>query len=305
MSKRANLLSILLALQLILVAVVLLTDRGVSGAEETVLLSFDADAVDEMRIGASEDGAAIALVKGDDGWRLPDDFPADADKAREVLSRLSDLRAGWPVATSAAAGKRFEVDPDQHQRHVVLLTEGRAVAELYLGTAPGYQRVHARRADADSIFSVALSNYQLPVKADDWLDKTLLQPRGSVSSISRVGAWTLARGAEGWEVEGAAVDQEAAGRLERRLTELRVSGVAAAPDPATEPAEVFEIVDSRGAYRLSFYSDESGNDYRLATDRRAGYFKLPAYLVDQLLLAKESLMPVQTTDEDSAPSVDS
>jgi hypothetical protein len=305
MSKRVNLLSILLALQLILVAVVLLTDRGVSGAEETRLLSFEMDAVDAMRIGATEDGAAVALTRDEGVWRLPDGLPADAEKVREVLSRLSDLSAGWPVATSAAAGKRFQVVADEHQRHVVLLAEGKPVAEFYLGTAPGYQRVHARRADADSIFSVALSNYQLPVKADEWLDKTLLQPRGSVSSISRIGAWTLAQGDAGWEVEGAAADQEAAGGLERRLTELRVSGVATAPDPAAEPAAVFEIVDSEGAYRLSLYSDDSGDDHRLTSDRQAGYFKLPIYLVDQLLLGKEALMPVPTPSENSALSGES
>jgi hypothetical protein len=294
---KTTLLSALLAVQLVIIALVLLTDGSVSGAENGLLLAFEPEAVDEIRIGATENGAGVVVTRDADGWRLADGHPADADKANEVLNRLADLRAGWPVATSAGAGARFEVAPDAHQRHVVLLEHGDVVADVYLGTSPGYQRVHARRADADSIFSVALANYQLPVKADEWLDKTILQPRGYLASVTRTGDWHLARGEDGWLIDGESADQEAAARLERRLVELRVTGVAAAPDQGVEPAAVFEITDPQGPYHLRLYADGSGNEYRVASDRRDGWFRLSAYLADQLLLDKAALVPGETVGE--------
>lgn len=290
MSGRAYLLGGMLLLQLLIIAVVLRTGSGAGAAEDGPLLAFEVERVDAMRIASSEDQADVVVSRSSDGWQLPGGLPADADKVEDVLAKLADLRAGWPVASSAGAGERFQVAPGEHQRHVVLQAEGDAMAEIYLGTSPGYQRVHARRADDDAIFSVALANHQLPVKADDWLDKTLLQPRGAVASVARQGGWVLARGDDGWKLDGAAADQQAAGRLERRLVELRVAGLAQPPAEGAVPVAVFDITDAQGSYRLSLYADATGNDYRLSSDRRDGYFSLAPYLADQLLVEGESLL---------------
>jgi hypothetical protein len=304
-NRRAALLSALLALQLVVIAAVLLTEHGVGGAEDGPLLAFESDGVDEIRISATDDGAGVVVSREANGWRLPDGYPADADKVNDVLNRLGNLRAGWPVATSAGASTRFEVAPGAHQRHVVLLAQGEVVADLYLGTSPGYQRVHARRADADPIFSVALANYQLPVNADEWLDKSLLQPRGFLAAVARVGDWQLARGDDGWLIDGEPADQDAASRLERRLVELRVTGVATAPEADALPVAVFEITDPQGPYRLSIYAGDTGNDHRVASDRRDGYFRLASYLADQLLVDRPALSSrreaADAADESDAP----
>jgi len=324
MSGRFNLLIVLLALQLVIIAVVLLAETGFGEPEQGPFLAFEPDDVDEIRITGDDEAAeTLELRRADVGWRLPSGLPADGDKIRDVLDKLAGLRSPWPVATSGGAAERFEVTADDHQRHVVLLADGDTVADLYLGTSPGYQQVHARRADDDAVYSVGISNYQLPPKSDDWLDKTLLQAEGEISAIERQGAWQLRRKDESWLVtagdaggegvppsqeevpadEGSAqvaatraapgqqaADQEAVRDLARRLSELRITGVAEAPAADAEPAAVLAVTDGEGPYRLTLFDDEDGNQYRVRSDRRDGVFSLSSYLAEQLLVDFDALV---------------
>lgn len=307
MSGRVTLLSVLLALQLVIIAVVLLAETGFGDEQAGPFLSFEQSSVDEIRItGDGEDAETLVLSRGEHGWQLPDGMPADANKVSEVLGRLSELQAPWPVATSGNAAERFEVTDDTFQRHVVLLADGDAVTDLYLGTSPGYQQVHARRAGDDAVYSVGLSNYQLPNKADDWLDKTLLQPKGEVSAVARQGDWQLERDEEGWLIDESAADRNAADDLVRRVKELRILGVAEAPPADAEPTEVLEITDEQGVYVLSIYGDEEGNQYRVRSDRRDGTFELASYIAEQLLVEEQTLVAAKDESEqdesaDAAP----
>jgi len=291
MSGRIGWLSGLLALQLVIIGVVLFAESGVSESEPGPLLTFDAEAVDELRItGDGENAETLVLTRGDDGWTLPSGLPADDNKIRDVLDKLAGLEAPWPVATSSDAAERFEVTEDKFQRHVVLVADGKAVGELYLGTSPGYQQVHARRGDDDAVYSVALSNYQVPTKGDDWLDKTLLQPHGEVTAIARADAWEITRKDGSWRIGDEPANQEAADDLARRIRELRVTGVAEAPDPDAEPTAVLTVTDSQGPYQLRLYRGDDGSQYRVTSDRRDGAFKLSGYLGDQLLPEQDALV---------------
>lgn len=302
MSGRIGWLSGLLALQLAIIAVVLLGDFGSRENEQGPLLAFEPDAVDELRITGDGDTAeTLVLTRSEDGWTLPNGLPADANKVQDVLGRLAGLEAPWPVATSGDAAERFEVTEKKFQRHVVLVADGDPVAELYLGTSPGYQQVHARRADDSAVYSVALSNYQVPTKGDDWLDKTLLQPRGEISRVARADAWELSRGEEGWLIGGSAADQEAAEDLVRRLRELRVTGVAEAPDAETEPTAVLSVTDAEGPYQLRLYAGEDGSQYRVTSDRRDGAFMVSGYVADQILPAEDTLVAgADASEQDDA-----
>lgn len=290
MSGRINLLSGLLAVQLVIIAGVFLLDTGYGEARQGPLLDFTADAVDELRISAGAEGPTLTLSRDEDAWRLPDGLPADADKVSDVLSKLAGLQAPWPVATSAGAIERFEVADEQHQRRLLLRAEGSTVADLYLGTSPGFQRVHARRAGDSAVYSVELANYQVPADADEWLDKTLLQPRGEISAVVRAGAWTLHAGDAGWLVDEIAADQEAADELVRRLAQLRVTGTAEAPGEDVEPTASLRITDADGTYELDLYGGEEQTPYQVHSERVAGYFELAAHTAERILLDKAALL---------------
>lgn len=292
MSGRINMLAALLAVQLAIIAVVLFAGSGFGERKQGPFLTFEPDAVDEIRItGGETPDDTVVISRSEEGWRLPDGLPADSDKVAEVLETLEGLRAPWPVATSGGAAERFEVAEDQHQRHLVLMSGGDVAVELYLGTSPGYQQVHARRADDDGVYSVGLANYQLPAEADQWLDKTLLQPRGDVAAVARREQWRLSRTEEGWLLGDAAADRQAAEDLVRRLSELRVTGVAEAPEQAAEPAAVLEVTDDEGEYRLTIVGEEESQRYSVQSSRREEWFGLAGYLADQLLVDEASLQP--------------
>ncbi len=305
MTGRSKLLGALLGLQLIVIGAVWFLQSGAGESASGTLVSFSPEAADELRVGASDQEQPVVIRRTDAGWQLADGLPADAAKVDEMLERLAGLRAPWAVATSASARTRFEVTPEQHQRHLEVRSAGETVAELYLGTSPGYQRVHARAADADAVFSVELSNYQLPAEAADWLDKGLLQPEGELSAVARLDAWQLRRDGDGWQLDDQAADADAAGRLVRRFAELRVTGAVATPADAAEPVARFRIDDGAGNYVLSVYQAEDEESYVVASSRRdGGYFGLAGYLAEQLLVEREALLPAPV-DEPSQEDGDS
>ena len=123
---------------------------------------------------------------------------------------------------------------DSHQRHIRALSGDDALADVYLGTSPGYRKVHARHADGGDVFAIEFSNYEAGVKAGDWLQRSLLRPEGTLARIERTGddAFSLARLDEGgWEAaSGETLDQAEVDTFVGRFTGLNVTGVSSA-DP--------------------------------------------------------------------------
>ena len=288
MNTRIGLLTALLGVQCLIIGAVLLANGSGGGQVGEALLDFDPAVVDEIRISAGDD--AVTVTREDDEWRLPDGLPADPTRVTEVLDLLDGVDVRFPVATSSAARGRFEVAEDDHQRRVVLSAGGETVVDLYLGTSPAYQQVHARRAGDDAVYAIGLSNYQVPASPDQWLDKALLRARGEVVAVVREGAWTLQRGDEGWLVDGEPADPEAVAALTRRLAELRVMGAVDRTFDG-DPTAVFDVSDGEGQYRLSLHGEDDGEPYLLRSSRREGVFELAAYQADQLLLARDELLP--------------
>ncbi len=292
MSGRIGLLGGLLAAQVVIIAGLLLASGVGSDASAPHLLSFDPANVTKLEVSGEED--AVQLVRDGEDWRLADGvldgLPADGGKVSELLSDLSDLDAPWPVATSDDSAERFEVTEGNHQRRLVIEDADGPVADLLLGTSPGYRRVHARLSGASEVYSIDFSNYEAPTDADQWLDKALLAAKGQVSSVMLEDAWQLARQDDGWLIDGAPADAEAADDLVRRFTGLRVLGTsdeeadaAGDADAAGEPAGVFVVTDEDGEHRLTLFHEAEEDDYSLTSDRVAGRFEVATYIAEQML----------------------
>lgn len=291
MNKKIGLLSALLLIQMVLVAIALVIPLG---DDETPpqLLSFDVDKVDRLIIGDGSLQVEVSRAQG--AWQVAG-VRADEAKINELLGKLASIDAPWPVATSSTSAERFEVSESNHQRHVRLYAGDAVAAELYLGTSPGYQRVHARRADSDEVFSVPLSNYELGVEADGWVDKTLLQMAGSptrieVTRVEEAGnsVATLTSTDEGWLYNGAAADQDAASTYANRFTTLRVLGLAdTAVEAEASPSERGRIVLSNADEQLTLLISSSGDedDYLVTAQGSDHSFRLATYVAEQLLMA--------------------
>ena len=294
MKDKLGLLGAVLVVQLLVVAALVIDDALGSAQTAPTLLSFDPDEVVKFNVSTLED--SVQLLKGEQGWHLDDDLPADDAKVGEVLDKLANVSAPWPVATSSDSAERFEVTEANFQRRLVLESADDTLADLMLGTSPGYRRVHVRAEGEDEVYSVDFSNYEVPVDIDQWLDKTLLQASGPISGLTLEASWQLTNDDEGWLIDGVAADQEEASDLIDRFADLRVLGVGEA---AGELKGTFIVTDAMGEHRLQMYHEAEEDDYSVASDRIPGRFEIATYIAEQMLVESGELL-VDVADDDGS-----
>ncbi len=203
------------------------------------------------------------------------------------------------------------------ERRITLAAGDRSLATLYLGTSPGMRQVHARAADQDAIYSVDLATYEVPVKAEEWIDNTVLEiPAGDIHAIDVAGlrlqrvtepaseTKDSASAAKGtataakstWQVTGAAAGEtlhaEAADNLAGLLANLQIGAVLGKDDKPEygldKPLLKVSLTAKEGKeidYRIGKMKD--GNAYALKVSTRPEYFRLPDYTAKPLLDAAE------------------
>lgn len=189
----------LFALQIGLAVLLSVEGDTSSAGKSELLLVFDEALIDEVRL--VEDAKQLLLSHQNDGWQMQltvsDDsqmdgssavkFPVSNGRVETLLSDLQELKTSWPVAQTKSAQERFEVSEEQFQRKVELVS-GSTTHTLYLGTSPGFRKVHVRLADSGDIYALNLNLYEMPVDQDHWLDKSLL----AVSGITELDSPKLA-----------------------------------------------------------------------------------------------------------------
>ncbi|MEZ5570469.1 MAG: DUF4340 domain-containing protein [Halioglobus sp.] len=179
MSRAITVLLLLMLIQCGLVAVVFWPqDQRAGETAPQTLIPFATATVDELRIGDDYDNEAV-LVKSGEQWLLPDleNLPADPEKVKAVLEAIQLQPGNWPIARSSAARQRFQVADYYYQRKLTLLADGEKLGTLYLGTSPGFRKVHARNEQEATIYSIPLNTFELPAVSDAWLEPRLLQLR--------------------------------------------------------------------------------------------------------------------------------
>ena len=273
-------LGALLAVQLVVIGVLLAARSG--GIEEPEpFLSFDADAVDSLSVSNSD--GAVGMAKVDGAWQLPEGVPAASVKVDSVIDKLRESPGGWPVASTGSSRERFEVTQENHQRRIVLKAGEETVADIYLGTSPGFRKTHARRAGDGDVFAIAFSNYEAGVKASDWLEKSLLRPEGTLTGVRRVDAFELTRDEEGgWvSADGSELDQGKVETFVGRFKGLSATDLSDAtlPEAATM---AFALTDDEGVLTLSVYALEDGEKYVAVSDRVAGAYEVAKYVAEQM-----------------------
>ena len=313
--NRQAILGVILLAQLIVVAVVWgLQSRP--GDDPPVFLSFDPSSADTLTVADVE--STVTVARADGQWELsnglpngspdgsPNGLPADAGKIAGVLQKLSDAGAGWPVATSESAMKRFEVVEEEHQRHVQIGAGEETLADIYLGTSPTFGKVHARHAAGGPVYAITFSNYEAGTKQSDWLQKSLLQPDGEVQSVSRrsaQGEWTLTSTDGGWTTDGVELDQDETNAFIDRIRRLNVLDLVDAELPP-EPNVRFTVVDGAGSHELSLFALED-DDYAAISNRFEGVLGISSYIAEQLDVSLEDLAVEAAEAENAEGSAES
>ncbi len=281
-------LGAILSGQLLIVAVLLAAQAG-GVREPEPFLSFDAGAADTVEV-SNEDGI-VRLAREGEQWTLEGGLPADESKVTEMLDKLADAAGGWPVATSASTAERFEVTEDSHQRRIRIAAGDDDLADIFLGTSPGYRRVHARHADGGDVHAIDFSNYEAGVKSGDWLERSLLRPEGTLSRIERTGeeGFVLTRADEDvWEAGDTALDAYEVRTFVGRFTGLSVTGTSDAELPE-EATATFHLTDDDGMQELTLYQQD--DDYIATSSRIAGRFEVASYIAERMNVTLADLMP--------------
>jgi hypothetical protein len=321
MKKTIQWLAVLLGAQLLLALGLGLSGTALTRTKgaDRLLLAFDKAAID--RITLEDPGQAkVVLAKKEGRWQLPEagGFPADGTRVAQLLDRLAGLKGGDVVAAPSRAPPPFKVGAPAFARRLPLAKGDASQATLYLGTSPALRRLHARSQGADDVHIVDLAVYDVPVKAAEWQDKTLLAvPQAQIAAID-IDGLRIERGAgdgadEGkdaqWTAsplpEGKRLKADAAAKLARLLAELRfdaVLGKEAKPEYGQDEPVLRLTVTRKGAapvdYRLGKAADKE--EYTLKVSSRPEHFRLPSWTAKDLLDAakREDLLeavPAETT----------
>ena len=194
MKKWSILLGICLAVQIALAVGVNLARTDYSAFEPTeTLLSVEPKIVDGIHIQGNDE--QVELTKQEGKWSVAsmDNFQADQDKVKAFLDKLLTLKKGWPVATTSAAAKRFKTAEENFECKITLFRGNKEIDTLYIGTSPGFRKVHARDKDKEPVYAVNFNDYEAGTKPEDWIDKGVLKHQVSDISCVQMPDFSLCR----------------------------------------------------------------------------------------------------------------
>ena len=228
-------LSSLLGLQVLLMIALYWGSQSAAHQQAPqTLVDIQQEDIDKIVIQAdsANEKASITLQKEGEQWLLPalNNLPVKQQQLGTVLNKLTSLQSNWPIGTTKSSHQRFEVADEKFQRRITLYNGDQTAVDLLLGSSPGFRKVHARLANKDEVYSIAMNTFDFPIEDKQWLDKSLL----AVSNISRIqGAdYTLKKTGNNWSLENTpiiyanTVDQEKARQLSQKLTSLDVLDIA-------------------------------------------------------------------------------
>ena len=255
-------LVVFLCLQVVLTSVIYWQRNQQTGPHQTEpLLSFDRDKLDKIVITGAEQTESAVLTKDKGAWFLTNlnQLPVSQNQLDTALDKLSALTTSWPIATTKTSHQRFELQEDNFQRRIQLFQGGNKIADLLLGSSPGFRKVHLRMLDNDNVYALPLNTFDFPVKDQQWLDKSLL----AISAIDSIqgpdyflikeqGDWILKSPAD----KTVPLDQDKAVGLARALSNLRVLELVTEPPVFVGSAVKTLIVKGEQQHNYQFLEFE-------------------------------------------------
>lgn len=297
MGRTIKLLLLLLILQAGLVVWVNLPgdDAGVVEAGKP-LLSLGAAGADTVTIEQPGEPQLRMARKGD-GWVLPGhgDFPVSPARFEQFEEKLLTVERSWPVGKTLVAAKRLKVVPDHFERRIRFLQGSDVLGDLFLGSSPGFRKVHARLDGDEHTYAIDFNAFDAPVDADRWYDTELLKT--AVEDIARIdmGAYAL-RAEEGaeegvFEVEGLGEEEESDAEAVRKLVD-RVSGVVFRDVIEEDGKALFDAGERVLEYTVELKegasvthtvaSTEEGDHYILKSSAQPHHFEVDRERFDEL-----------------------
>ncbi|CAA0116417.1 Uncharacterised protein [Halioglobus japonicus] len=284
MNRWGTALLIPLLIQCGIVAAVFWPDTSPNHYEKRAFAPFPVNAIDELRIGDEYDNEVVLRRTGNI-WLLPnlENLPANSTKVSDLLHTLTTQSGSWPIADSPAARQRFQVADYYYQKRLSLFSGGEKLGTIYLGTSPGFRKIHARNDKQDAIYSINLDPTGTRVVEDAWIDDRLLQVRAPLRIDSDLYNLYFENG--NWQsATGGNPDQQELRKLIAALKNLQVEGVAdedlQRELSVTEADLVLNIQSLAGDVTLKLVSLD-GNHYIYSSEFPL-FFKCSNYDFNQL-----------------------
>lgn len=269
-------LTILLVLQvLLIIAVFTYQQNSRVQVPARPLLGIKISDIDRVVI--QDANNKVILQKSGSEWQLPElqQLPVDKQKLEDALQKLEGTKLTWPVTTTASSHERFEVTGTKFQRRIELFQGDAKKADLWLGTTPGFKKIHVRREGEDQVYAVELAAFEFATASNDWLKSDLLAVKDASSikaadyELQKTGdVWNFATANQDADAEK--VDATKAKELANAFSNLQVQEVVTQkPQGEITRASVKSAV---GEFEYEF--TKVGSDYFVKRSDRDLHFKL-------------------------------
>ncbi|HEY0893321.1 MAG TPA: DUF4340 domain-containing protein [Cellvibrio sp.] len=262
--------------------------------------------VDVDRVVIQDASNKVTLQKNGSQWQLPElhQLPVDRQKLDEILQKLDGTKLTWPVTTTPSSHERFEVTSNKFQRRIELFQGDTKKADLWLGSTPGFKKIHLRREGEDQVYTVELTAFEFATASNDWLQSDLLAVK-DVNSI-KAADYELQKVGDAWNFSGVnqissseKANASKATELANAFSSLQVQEVVSLA-PQGETIKV-SVKSAAGEFHYEF--TKAGSDYFVKRSDRDLYFKLSQNEFERIanvkkvsLLASESASNNKATD---------
>lgn len=291
MKKMTVILSAILAVQVVLAGILLSQDQGMGAFQsKKKLLGLELAKLNQVTIEAKD--KKVVLKKQQGKWQLPDHFnaPVDTNKLQKLTDKLFTLPVSWPVATTEDAAARFKVAKDEFEGKISFVKTDGTAKTLYLGSSPGFKKIHARVDGQAAIYSIAFAAYEAPVNIDDWVDKNLLAI--DIDSINKVETdkLTLIRDGKVWQIgnleEDKIADQEKINAWLQKLAKLQFNAILGSetkPEYGLDKPVFAAKLMPKSGEPINLAIGKMNNDYIIKSSSQPFYFKTGQYQVQALI----------------------
>ncbi len=171
MNRLNQILAAILALQIVIAAFVFWPASSSTGGEP-LFARFEPERVVRVTIQDAE-GNRIDLVKGEEGWALPEfgGYPAQADQVSALLVKIADIQTERKVTETSDSHQRLGVAEDNFEGLVQFEMADGERHQLYLGTAPSYNVLHVRADDQDAVYlALGMQLYDVRTEVTAWVE---------------------------------------------------------------------------------------------------------------------------------------
>ena len=258
---------------------------------EEKLLTVDLKTVNAITIEDAD--KTLRLEKSEKQWQLPAlaNFPVSEIKFEQVLGKLNQLEKGWPSAKTEEAAERFKVSTKQFERKLTLYKGEKAVQILFIGTSPGFRKVHVRIDGDNNIYTVEFSAFELSANANDWANQSLLHISENELIKAEFPSFTLKREGDIFIVENlkenevtAQQEARALAQKSERINYLQVLGNEDKESYNQSVPEFAYILHLKDGEQLtySFSKPEGWEDYVLKRSDLGYFFKVSSETVKQI-----------------------